>query len=212
MATAAEAGEIVRVVYHRGSQPGTVREIAPIAVSDDEVTARDIAAGIDKTFRLAFLELAGPEMIAAAFDPEGPVEDTRTIQVVLGSHVPPASQDDRVEIGLHDPLHAKLLGDSIEFIQPEAFGAPRVRQRFECHVEADLVPESKAVGNRASDAVDANGLPLDVMLLDAEVEDRRRDVDDAKRRCRNTGHTGATRNGDPDLSRELRPDVMEPQG
>lgn len=30
---AATAGEIVSVVYHRGSQPGTVREIAPVAVT-----------------------------------------------------------------------------------------------------------------------------------------------------------------------------------
>ena len=29
----------------RGSQRGTAREIAPVAVSDDEVRARDIAAG-----------------------------------------------------------------------------------------------------------------------------------------------------------------------
>ena len=34
-----------------------------------------------------------------------------------------ASQDDRLEVGLHHPLHAKLLGDSMQFIQLEAFAA-----------------------------------------------------------------------------------------
>jgi len=50
---AASAGEIVRIVYHRGSQPGTLREIAPIAISDNEVKASDLATGTDKTFKLA---------------------------------------------------------------------------------------------------------------------------------------------------------------
>ena len=57
--SAATAGEIIRVIYHRGSQPGTVREIAPVGVTDEEVRARDLAAGIDKAFKLAHLELAG---------------------------------------------------------------------------------------------------------------------------------------------------------
>ena len=56
---AAATGEIIRILYHRGSQPGAVREIRPVAISDDEVTARDIASGIDKTFKLAHIGLAG---------------------------------------------------------------------------------------------------------------------------------------------------------
>ena len=35
------------------------------------------------------------------------------------------SQDNRFKVRLHHPLHAKLLGDSIQFIQLEAFAAPR---------------------------------------------------------------------------------------
>lgn len=87
LAAAATAGEIIRVVYRRGSQPGTVREIAPVAVSDDEVRARDIATGIDKSFKLAFLELAGPETTAPAYDPTPPVEDTRTLGSALEPYV-----------------------------------------------------------------------------------------------------------------------------
>jgi hypothetical protein len=88
---AASAGEIISVVYHRGSQPGTVREIAPVAISEEEVRARDTAAGIDKSFKLAYLELAGPQTAARAYDPASPppIEDTQTVQAALEAHVAP---------------------------------------------------------------------------------------------------------------------------
>jgi hypothetical protein len=84
---AASAGEIVSIVYHRGSQPGTVREIVPIAISDEEVRARDLAAGINKSFKLAHLALAGAQTTAHAYDPAPPIEDTQTLQAALESHV-----------------------------------------------------------------------------------------------------------------------------
>ena len=80
------------------------------------------------------------------------------------------------EVGLHHALHTKSRRDSMQFIELQAFAAPRLRQRFERYVETNLVPESKAVRNRAGDAVDANGLPLDAMLLEAKVEHRRRAI------------------------------------
>ncbi len=83
---AAAAGEIIRVVYHRGSQPGTVREIAPLDVSDDEVRARDVAAGIDKTFRLEHIQLADPDTRAPAYDPT-PHEDGRTLGNALEPYI-----------------------------------------------------------------------------------------------------------------------------
>ncbi len=89
LAAAASAGEIICVVYHRGSQPGTVREIAPVAIIGDEVRARDIAAGIDKNFKLAYLELPGPDTTARAYELAAPppVEDTQTVQVALTPHL-----------------------------------------------------------------------------------------------------------------------------
>lgn len=87
---AANAGEIVSIVYHRGSQPGTVREIVPIAITDEEVRAHDLAAESEKTFKLAYTELAGPQTMARAYDPAAPrfVEDTQTVQAALAAHVP----------------------------------------------------------------------------------------------------------------------------
>ncbi len=84
---AATTGQIVSIVHHRGSQPGTGREIAPIAISDEEVRARDLAAGIDKTFKLTYVELAGPQTTARTYDRVAPVEDTQTVQAALEPHV-----------------------------------------------------------------------------------------------------------------------------
>ncbi|HYN06567.1 MAG TPA: hypothetical protein VES67_04175 [Vicinamibacterales bacterium] len=84
---ASTAGEIIRVVYQCGSQPGTIREIVPLAVSDEEVVAHDVAAGIDKTFKLAYLQLAGAEGSARAYDPTGHVDDSRTLPVAIVSHL-----------------------------------------------------------------------------------------------------------------------------
>ena len=59
------------------------------------------------------------------------------------------------------------------------------------------------------EAVDANGLSLDAMLLDSKIEHGWRDVDDSEWRRRKTRHARAARNGNPDLGRKLSSDVME---
>lgn len=84
---AATAGEIISIVYRRGSQPGTVREIVALAITDDEIRARDLAAGIEKTFKLAHVELAGTRTTAPVYDPATAIEDTRTLQAALAPHV-----------------------------------------------------------------------------------------------------------------------------
>jgi predicted DNA-binding transcriptional regulator YafY len=85
LVAAATAGEVIPVVYHRGSQPGTVREVIPPAVSDDELRAHDVAASIDKTFKLAHLELATPGTVTRAYKAAGPVEDGQMLQVAFAS-------------------------------------------------------------------------------------------------------------------------------
>ncbi len=69
LAEAITAGEAIRIVYHGGSQPGTVREVLPLEVLDRMLRARDVAAGIDKHFLLAKLELASETTTAAVHDP-----------------------------------------------------------------------------------------------------------------------------------------------
>jgi len=53
---AAETGEIVTVIYHGGSQPGTKRRLAPITVTAREIRARDIPTGEVKNFLLSKIE------------------------------------------------------------------------------------------------------------------------------------------------------------
>jgi hypothetical protein len=55
---AASTGEILRIIYHGGGQPGTWRDVRPIAVIDDTLRAYDVAAGEEKRFRLSKIEIA----------------------------------------------------------------------------------------------------------------------------------------------------------
>jgi hypothetical protein len=85
---AAGTGELIRIVYHGGSQPGSVREITPLTVSETETIAMD-DSGVRKTFKLAKIEIANPAASYPAYDaalsPEP--EDTRPVGVVLAAAV-----------------------------------------------------------------------------------------------------------------------------
>lgn len=64
---AAEAGEVLRIIYHRGSQPGTVREILPIRAADGMLQARAIGGRATKTFAIEALELVVGETDAPPY-------------------------------------------------------------------------------------------------------------------------------------------------
>jgi len=49
--------EIIKIIYHGGSQPGTAREISPIKINGDKVRARCYAANAVKVFSLEKMEL-----------------------------------------------------------------------------------------------------------------------------------------------------------
>jgi len=51
-----------------------------------------------------------------------------------------ASQDDRLDIGLHDSLDTESLGDPIEFVELETLAAPRLGERLKRDVQTDVVP------------------------------------------------------------------------
>jgi hypothetical protein len=54
---AAKAGEVITVVYHGGSQPGTKRLLRPIKATLRELRARDIATDEVKTFLVSKIEI-----------------------------------------------------------------------------------------------------------------------------------------------------------
>lgn len=56
---AIETGEILKVRYHGGSQPGALREIAPISINGDMVRARCYSSDAVKTFVISKVEIVG---------------------------------------------------------------------------------------------------------------------------------------------------------
>lgn len=49
---AIESGEVLKVIYHGGSQPGSLREIAPISIKNGKVSARCYTSNAVKSFAL----------------------------------------------------------------------------------------------------------------------------------------------------------------
>ncbi len=89
LAEACDNGEVVRIIYNGGSQPGTVRSISIIAVSELEVRARDLAAGAVKTFKLEKTELAEASTSTPEYNPANPpsIELSGSIRDVLAAEV-----------------------------------------------------------------------------------------------------------------------------
>jgi hypothetical protein len=81
LTSAAKAGQVIRIVYHGGSQPGTVREVSPIVVATEEMRARDMTSGIVKTFLLSKVEIAGAEDSVPEYDPNAPKMPPETFTI-----------------------------------------------------------------------------------------------------------------------------------
>ena len=61
----------------------------------------------------------------------------------------------------------------MKLVQVKASTPSSLDESLEDNVQADLVPESEAVCNRASNAINAHTLTLDLVFLDSELEQRR---------------------------------------
>ena len=70
LSEAAKSGEIVSIIYHGGSQPGSVRDLYPIEVTIREVRAREVATGATKTFLLSKMEVASLNTSTGQYDLE----------------------------------------------------------------------------------------------------------------------------------------------
>src|SRR5665213_791365 len=122
-----------------------------------------------------------------------------------------ASQHDRLKVRLHDTIDAELLRNAMKLVEIEPTTAPSLFERLQSDVKADRIAESKTVCNRASEAVDAHGVPFELMALDSLTEHRRRYPNGPKRRKTQTWYARAARYCNPDLMGELCPDIMKPQ-
>ncbi len=84
-----KTGEVVHIIYHGGSQPGSSREISPITVTPNEVRARDLSTGIVKVFLLSKIELFNVNSNSPIYDPNASpiVEDVKTIEQAFISKI-----------------------------------------------------------------------------------------------------------------------------
>ena len=106
LSEAIETGEILSVIYHGGSQPGSVRQLSPIKVTSREVRARDVSSNAVKTFLVAKMELIGSILTTKQYDPN-----------VINGNVEPASIEEafqnQVEKLKGIGWHVELEKDSI---------------------------------------------------------------------------------------------------
>jgi len=65
-------GEVIRIAYHGGSQPGTAREISPMSISGDDLIAHDLATDEVRTFKVAKIEVLSDGDTVANYDATGP--------------------------------------------------------------------------------------------------------------------------------------------
>ena len=160
LTAAAESGEILRIIYRGGSQPGSARDVCPISISGDLLRAHDVAAGADKQFRLSNIEIVDEQVTAPAYDPHfvsTPVEDGRTIEDVFA------------------PMVAELqaLGWHVQLSQHELtlhqyFKNGKPRKRAEVQI---MRVEPSPAGNEGDDAGDDTSLVISISLAGVAVRE-----------------------------------------
>jgi hypothetical protein len=72
---ATTTGEILRVIYDGGSDPGSVREISPIKISGDKVKAQCLNSGTVKTFLISKLRIPEDSPLERVWSPPPPPPD-----------------------------------------------------------------------------------------------------------------------------------------
>jgi hypothetical protein len=107
---AIESGEVLKVIYHGGSQPGSLREIAPISIKNGKVSARCYTSNAVKSFTVEKIIVVegGTKLSAAEYQPglvkpeqypsvSGLLENQRDALVQLGWHI----EHDKNHLSLH---------------------------------------------------------------------------------------------------------------
>ncbi len=107
---AIESGEVLKVIYRGGSQPGTLREIAPISIKNNKVSARCYTSNANKSFALEKIVIVEGEVRppAAGWQPElvrheqyrsisQLLENQQSLLVQLGWHI----EHDNNHLSLH---------------------------------------------------------------------------------------------------------------
>lgn len=83
---AIDTGEVVTIIYHGGSQPGTSRQIQPRKLDSKHLRAIDVATHRNKQFLLDKLEIASGTTGAAQYDPSAPPPKTPSLSEFIEQH------------------------------------------------------------------------------------------------------------------------------
>ena len=86
LVSASETGEIISIKYHGGSQSGSIRQISPISVNNDDVRARCLATNQVKTFKLSKMELEQSSEHLKTYIPGKKVLEPSSITEALEGH------------------------------------------------------------------------------------------------------------------------------
>lgn len=110
---AIESGEVLKIVYHGGSQPGSLREIAPVSIKNGKVSARCFTSNSVKSFALEKIVVVEGESRSSAAEwqpglvkPEQYVSISELLEnqkdhlVLLGWHI----ANDKDHLSLHRKL------------------------------------------------------------------------------------------------------------
>lgn len=115
---AAKSGETLQIIYHGGSQPGTVREIKPLRVTPREVRAFDLSTGIAKLFLVDRIELACSGAGVAHYTAPAP-------EVVIEGHTVHGALASRLDELESQGWHVELTVDAMSVHRFFKNGNPR---------------------------------------------------------------------------------------
>jgi hypothetical protein len=105
--SAADAGEMVSIIYHGGSRAGIARRVLPVRVTEDAVWAIEADGEQRKQFKLAKIELA-PEGVEARNLSDEPAEGPANLEDALTPYL--ADLEASPWVLVREPSHAALLG------------------------------------------------------------------------------------------------------
>lgn len=110
---AAAAGEILTIIYGRGTQPGTKRDIVPLQIVEGgRLEARCLATNAFKTFFVAHLQIVDPGHAAAPYTSKTAYKDLWDVMAHHG--------DEFDLIG----WHVETLGDAMALRRRAPDGSP----------------------------------------------------------------------------------------
>lgn len=82
---AIESGEVLNIVYHGGSKPGTHRKISPVALNGNRVRATCYTSHAIKTFIVDKIQLVSDSTEASDWTPDPPAPHYKSLDEIIAA-------------------------------------------------------------------------------------------------------------------------------